>query len=126
MQRVIDILQDGERRAGRPVPEIGPALNFQAQLLTETNQLTEAEAAYRRALALDEKNYGNRSEQVVKDLTGLAQVLEVLQRPEEARSMSRRADEIRASNKGSTRAPNTGQAQRCSSDTCTINAEDGI
>ena len=126
MQRVINILQDGERHAGRPVREIGPALNFQAQLLTETKQLAEAEAAYRGALALDEKNYGNRSEQVVKDLTGLAQVLEVLQRPEEASSLSRRADEITASNKCLTRAPDTGQAQGCSSDTCAINTEDGI
>ncbi len=47
MQRVIDILQDTERHAGRPVPEIGPALNFQAQLLTETNQLPDAEATFR-------------------------------------------------------------------------------
>ena len=52
-----------------------PKLARRAQLLAETKQPREAEAAYRRAVALDEKNYGNRIEQVVKDLTGLAQVL---------------------------------------------------
>ena len=121
MRQVIDILQDMERKSGRPVRELGPALNFQAQLLTETSQLADAENFYRKALALDEKNYGNRSEQVVKDLSGLVEVLKAMQRLEEAESLSRRADEITASNKSSNHAP-----ERCSSDTCAINAEDGI
>ena len=64
--------------------EIGPALTFQAQILADTNQFMKAEAAYRRALALDEKNYGQNSAQVAKDLKGLADLLTATKRSEEA------------------------------------------
>jgi tetratricopeptide (TPR) repeat protein len=126
MQRVIDILQDTERRTGRPVPEIGPALNFQAQLLTRINRLAEAEKSYREALIIDEKNYGPSSAQAVSDMTGLAQVLKATQRPEEAASLSRRADEITASARSPNRESDSRQTQRCLGYACVIDAEDGI
>lgn len=96
MERAIDILQEMERRSGRPVIEIGPALTFQAQILADTNQFMKAEATYRRALALDEKNYGQNSTLVAKDLKGLADLLTATKRSEEAAPLLRRADEITA------------------------------
>jgi tetratricopeptide (TPR) repeat protein len=122
MRRVIDILQDVERRTERAVPEIGPALNFQAQLLAETHQWSEAESSFRSAIVLDEKNYGTKSPQIVRDLTGLAQVLKATQRPAEATSLLRRADELTASN----RAANARGIKGCSGYSCAIDGEDGI
>ena len=64
-----------ERKSGRPVLEIGPALNFQAEIFAETDHVADAETCYRKALALDEKNYGLDSARVAKDLSGLAELL---------------------------------------------------
>jgi tetratricopeptide (TPR) repeat protein len=126
MQRVIDILQDMERQSGSSVSELGPAFNFQAQLLTETNQLADAENCYRKALVLDEKNYGLRSAPVEKDLRGLAQLLQATQRPHEAASLFSRADEIAALAKRGNDAADRKAAQKCLGDACGSSAEEGI
>jgi tetratricopeptide (TPR) repeat protein len=126
MQRVIEILQDMEQQFGRPVRELGPAFNFQAQLLTETNQLADAENSYREALALDEKNYGLHSAPVEKDLRGLAKLLQATQRPQEAASLSNRADEIASLVKRANEAAKLKAGQKCLGDACEISAEDGI
>ena len=126
MQRVIDILQDMEQKSGRPVLELGPAFNFQAQLLTETNQLADAENFYRKALALDETNYGLHSAPVERDLRGLANLLKATQRPQEAASLSNRADEIASLAKRANGAAELKAAQKCLGDACGTGAEDGI
>jgi len=123
---VIEILQDMEQQFGRPVRELGPAFNFQAQLLTETNQLADAENSYREALALDEKNYGLHSAPVEKDLRGLAKLLQATQRPQEAASLSNRADEIASLVKRANEAAKLKAGQKCLGDACEISAEDGI
>jgi tetratricopeptide (TPR) repeat protein len=124
MQRVIDILQDMERQSGSSVSELGPAFNFQAQLLTETNRLADAENCYRKALVLDEKNYGLRSAPVEKDLRGLAQLLQATKRPEEAASLLNRADEIAALAKRANEDRKAGQ--KCLGNACESSAEEGI
>ena len=126
MQRVIDILQDMERQSGSPVRELGPAFNFQAQLLTETNQLADAENCYRKALALDEKNYGVHSVPVERDLRGLAQLLKATQRPQLAASLSSRADEIAALAKRANGVTESKAGQKCLGDACSIASEEGI
>ena len=126
MQRVIDILQDMEQKSGRPVLALGPAFNFEAQLLTETNQLADAENFYRKALALDEKNYGLHSAPVERDLRGLAKLLQATQRPQEAASLSNRADEIASLAKRANGAAELKAGQKCLGDACGTSAEDGI
>jgi hypothetical protein len=50
-------------------------LNNLGQLLKDTNHLTEAEALYRRALAIDETSYGPDHPAVAIDLNNLAALL---------------------------------------------------
>ena len=122
MRRVVDILQETERTTGRPVIEIGPALNFQAQILADTKRFVEAEDCYRKALSLDEKNYGQHSLQVSKDLKDLAQLLKATNRSEEAVSLLHRADEITAMVK----RPRSANDQPCPNLACEAGASKGI
>ena len=124
MQRVIDILQFMERKSGSPVLELGPAFNYRAQILEGTDQLKDAEIDYRNALALDEKNYGTRSAQVVSDLTGLGRVLNATQRAADAAEFLRRADDIATSAKAAKAKSASREPKRCSGFAC--EAKDGI
>ena len=96
IEQVIEILEDMGRKDGHPNSQLGPALNFHAQLLADTNQLVAAEARYRDALAVDEKTHGSTSIQVARDMRGLSDVLSKMNRSDEALALSRRANEIAA------------------------------
>jgi Tetratricopeptide repeat len=52
-----------EKSYGPEHPNVATSLNNLAELLRDTNRLTEAEPLYRRALASDEKSYGLRASQ---------------------------------------------------------------
>ena len=66
-------------------------LNNLAQLLQDTNRLSEAEPLMRRALAIDEKSYGPDHPKVATDLNNLAQLLKDTNRLSEAEPLMRRA-----------------------------------
>ena len=58
-------------------------------MLQATNRLEEAEALYRRALAIDEQNFGSDHPSVGSDLNNLATLLEATSRLEEAEQLMR-------------------------------------
>ena len=64
------------------------------------NRPEEAEPLYRRALEIDESNYGFDHPDVEIDLNNLAVLLKTMNRPEEAEPLYRRALEIDESNYG--------------------------
>ena len=64
-------------------------LNNLALLLKATDRLAEAEALYRRALAIDEQNFGWDHPNVGTDLNNLAALLEAANRLDEAESLMR-------------------------------------
>jgi tetratricopeptide (TPR) repeat protein len=125
IHRVIEILQDMERQSGRPVLEIGPALNFQAEIFAETDHVADAETCYRKALALDEKNYPLDSARVAKDLSGLAELLKATKRRAEAASLLHRAHGITAKVKHSKDAV-ASRGKQCLGLHCGIDDKEGI
>jgi tetratricopeptide (TPR) repeat protein len=64
-------------------------LNNLALLLKSTDRLEEAEALYRRALAIDEQNFGPDHPNVGSDLNNLAALLEATNRLDEAEQLMR-------------------------------------
>jgi tetratricopeptide (TPR) repeat protein len=56
-----------EKSYGPDHPEVAMGLNNLANLLRDTNRLSEAEPLYRRALAIDEKSYGANHPNVARD-----------------------------------------------------------
>ncbi len=62
-----------------------------AQLLKDTNQLSEAGPLMRRALAIDEASYGPDHPEVATDLNNLALLLRATNRLSEAEPLMRRA-----------------------------------
>jgi tetratricopeptide (TPR) repeat protein len=56
------------------------ALNNLARLLQATNRMAEAEALYRRALAIDEASFGPNHPDVAGNLNNLAQLLKATNR----------------------------------------------
>lgn len=71
--------------------EFSVHLNNLAQLLKAINRLSEAEPLMRRALAIDEKNYGAEHPNVGIHLANLAQLLQATNRLNEAEPLMRRA-----------------------------------
>jgi DNA-binding MarR family transcriptional regulator len=67
------------------------ALNNLAQLLQATNRLAEAEPLMLRALAIDEKSFGDQHTNVARDLNNLAVLLQATNRLAEAEPLMRRA-----------------------------------
>jgi len=80
-----------QKRATAPTIPIGIDLNNLAELLTDTNRLSEAEPLYRRALAISEKRYGADHPNVATGLNNLAELLGATNRLSEAEPLYRRA-----------------------------------
>src|SRR5258707_1317282 len=78
----------------------GTSLNNLAGLLRATNRLAEAEPLMRRALAIDEANYGPDHPRVAIRLNNLADLLRVTIRLAEAEPLMRRALAITEANYG--------------------------
>ncbi len=79
------------RKRGENSAEFATAIGWLAQVLKDTNRLAEAEPLMRRALAIDEKNFGPEHPNVARDLNNLAQLLQVTNRLAEAEPLMRRA-----------------------------------
>jgi tetratricopeptide (TPR) repeat protein len=84
-------LERCEVRRGPNHPATATDLNNLAALLQATNRPAEAEALYRRALAIDEASYGNVHPNVARDLSNLALLLKATNRLAEAEPLYRRA-----------------------------------
>ena len=84
-------LERSEVRRGPNHPDTATNLNNLAALLQATNRPAEAEALYRRALAIDEASYGNVHPNVARDLSNLALLLKAVNRLAEAEPLYRRA-----------------------------------
>jgi tetratricopeptide (TPR) repeat protein len=65
-------------------------LNNLAQLLQDTNRLTEAEPLMQRALAIDEASYGPDHPNVARDLNNLALLLRATNRLDDAEPLMQR------------------------------------
>jgi CHAT domain-containing protein len=78
-------------RHGPEHPAYATALNNLAQLLHDTNRLSEAERLMRLALAIHEKSLGLEHTVVATDLNNLAQLLQDTNRLSEAELLMRRA-----------------------------------
>jgi tetratricopeptide (TPR) repeat protein len=70
-----EALRVRERLLGPEYPDVADSLNNLAELLWQTNRLSEAEPLVRRALAIDEKSYGSDHPNVATDLNNLAVLL---------------------------------------------------
>jgi len=84
--------KESEESTSRPF--YSSILNNMAQLLKDTNRLTEAEPLMRRALEIDEKNFGGNHPIVAVQLNNLAILLQETNRLGEAEPLMRRALEI--------------------------------
>ncbi|MFZ0570330.1 MAG: tetratricopeptide repeat protein [Rhodomicrobium sp.] len=82
---------DAKARYGENSAVYLVTLNNLAQLLQATNQLAEAEALYRRALAIDTKSLGPDHPNVGRDLNNMAQLLQDMNRPADAEPLMRLA-----------------------------------
>ncbi|MGA2028239.1 MAG: tetratricopeptide repeat protein, partial [Syntrophobacteraceae bacterium] len=87
MRRALNIY---EQSFGPDHPEVATDLNNLAQLLSDTNRLSEAEPMMRRALEIDELSFGPDHPEVATDLNNLAQLLKATNRLSEAEPMMRR------------------------------------
>jgi tetratricopeptide (TPR) repeat protein len=83
-----------EASFGKDQPEVATALNNLAQLLADTNRLSEAEPLMRRALKIDEDSFGKDQPEVATALNNLAQLLKDTNRLSEAEPLMRRALKI--------------------------------
>jgi tetratricopeptide (TPR) repeat protein len=79
---------------------ISCACNNYALVLKDTNRLSEAEPLMRRALDIDEVNYGKNDPNVAIYLNNLAQLLHVTNRISEAEPLMRRALAMQEENYG--------------------------
>ena len=73
------------------IPTSPSDLNNLAQLLQDTNRLSDAEPLMRRALAIDEASFGPDHPNVARDLNNLAQLLQATNRLSDAEPLMRRA-----------------------------------
>ena len=89
MRRALAI--DEQELRPRPPQRRHSASTTSRQLLQDTNRLAEAEPLMRRALAIDEKSYGNDHPDVAVRLNNLAQLLKATNRLAEAEPLMRRA-----------------------------------
>jgi len=79
-----------KRRDYADSPNVAIRLNNLAELFHATSQLAEVESLYRRALAIDEKNFGPDDPDVAIDLNNLARLLSHMNRLVEAEPLSQR------------------------------------
>ena len=84
-------LERSEVRRGPNHPDTATNLNNLAALLQATNRPAEAEALYRRALAIDEASYGQDHPKVAIRLNNLAGLLQATNRLAEAEPLISRA-----------------------------------
>src|SRR5262249_39919173 len=77
-------------RYGSARKKLARRLSALGQLFGVEIQASEAEAFMRRALAIDEKNFGSEDATVARDLNNLAQLLQDMNRPAEAEPLARR------------------------------------
>jgi hypothetical protein len=76
--------------------DIARPLDILAELSEKTGRTSEAEALYRRALAIREKAFGPDHPYTAETLDGLAKVCEQTGRAAEAQELSARAQRTRA------------------------------
>ena len=86
-----EVLGLREKRFGPEAAETAESLNNLAQLLKDTNRLTEAEPLMRRALAMGEASFGKDHPKVAIRLNNLARLLQDTNRLAEAEPLMRRA-----------------------------------
>ena len=79
-----------EKSFGPDHPDVATVLNNLAQLLKDTNRVSEAETSMRRVLAIDEKSFGPDHPAVARDLNNLAMLLKDTNRFPEAEPLFRR------------------------------------
>jgi tetratricopeptide (TPR) repeat protein len=79
------------RPASLDNPYVAIGLNNLARLLQATNRLAEAEPLVRRALAINEKSYGQDHPSVANRLNNLAMLLQATNRVAKAEPLMRRA-----------------------------------
>jgi tetratricopeptide (TPR) repeat protein len=91
MRRALKIYQQS---LGPDHPNVARSLNNLAQLLSDTNRLSEAEPMMWRALKIDELSFGPDHPEVATDLNNLASLLLSTNRLSEAEPMMRRALKI--------------------------------
>ena len=80
-----------EQSVGPESPDVARDLNNLAQVLRETNRLSEAEPLMRRALAIHEQAFGSDHPSVALDLNNLAGLLHNTNRSAEAELLMQRA-----------------------------------
>jgi tetratricopeptide (TPR) repeat protein len=93
-------LEEAERGNDQKVEMCSLVMNNLAQLYQATNRLVEAEPLMNRALAIDEKTYGEEHPSVARDLSNLAMLYKETNRLIEAESLMNRALAIAKRNYG--------------------------
>jgi tetratricopeptide (TPR) repeat protein len=88
-------MEKRERVQGPDHPDLASTANRLAGLCSRDGRYAEAEALYRRALAIREKTFGPDHIHVAEPLEGLAKVCEQTGRADEAQEFSARAQAIR-------------------------------
>lgn len=91
LNRALEIF---EKSLGQHHPNVAAALNNLAELLRDTNRLSEAEPMYRRALKIDEASFGPNHPNVARDLNNLALLFRATNRLSEVEPLYRRALKI--------------------------------
>jgi tetratricopeptide (TPR) repeat protein len=86
-----DLLDDLVVALGSDHPEVGVALNNLAAIVQRRGDLGEAEALYRRVVAINESRFGAGSARLAVPLNNLATVLRKQDRLDEAERLYRRA-----------------------------------
>ena len=87
-------LQINEDSYGKNHPNVAISLNNLAQLLQDTNRLSEVEPLIRRALQIDEAIYGQDHPRVAVHLNNLAELLKATNLLSEAEPQMRRGLQI--------------------------------
>ena len=83
-----------EKTAGKDHPNTAACLNNLAQLLADTNRLSEAEPMMHRALKIDEDSFGKDHPKIAIHLNNLAELLRESNRLDEAEPFYKRALKI--------------------------------
>ena len=86
------------RDNGKDSPELANALNNLARIYKDEGKYTEAEALYKRTLAMREKILGPQDPAIAVVLRNYASVLKELNRLDEAKALNKRARLIEDAN----------------------------
>ena len=88
--KLLHLLRDAEQELGES-PQVASLLAKAGKALYEHDRLASALPLMKRALAIDEANYGPGHPRVATDLNSLAQLLQAMNRLEEAEPLMKRA-----------------------------------